>query len=458
MKTSLIVAVASLLWSGSLGVSAQETQPATIKDPVSPTDCLRDKKKAPDCQRIGLLYATGEQIAPDPAKAAEFLGAACRADVPRACHQYGWLLLQHPGRAGDADRGAQLLEKACQQKDSEACTALGAAYAGGVGVPRDAPRAVKWLDPGCEANQNLACATLARLLDAGDGIARDPERAKKLMAKACELGDTAMCERACKSGDGQSCVAWGERSDQPASTDTAVADNAYKMACDAGAAEGCARLAVRAKDGAQAVALLERGCALGDALTCAEAARRYYHGRDVAKDVAAAARLYATACERESYGSCIAVGGIYARGERGAEEQARGREYLLQGCTTLACKTIVANGGLPEAWGVGLDDLRPGLEPAVRVGGRIQAPTQIEKVRAQYPPDAWNRRIQGTVSVQCVISPAGVIGDAVAMSGPRELRAAAVAAVRRWVYKPTLLDGVPVPVIITVTVDFKIWR
>jgi len=44
------------------------------------------------------------------------------------------------------------------------------------------------------------------------------------------------------------------------------------------------------------------------------------------------------------------------------------------------------------------------------------------------------------------------------MSGPRELRAAAVAAVRRWVYKPTLLDGVPVPVIITVTVDFKIWR
>ena len=33
---------------------------------------------------------------------------------------------------------------------------------------------------------------------------------------------------------------------------------------------------------------------------------------------------------------------------------------------------------------------------------------------------------------------------------------AAVSAVRQWVYTPTLLNGVPVPVIMTVTVNFKL--
>ena len=44
--------------------------------------------------------------------------------------------------------------------------------------------------------------------------------------------------------------------------------------------------------------------------------------------------------------------------------------------------------------------------------------------------------------------------------GPDEalpvLDQAAVAAVRQWVYTPTLLNGVPVPVIMTVTVNFKL--
>jgi protein TonB len=33
---------------------------------------------------------------------------------------------------------------------------------------------------------------------------------------------------------------------------------------------------------------------------------------------------------------------------------------------------------------------------------------------------------------------------------------AAIEAVRQWVFTPTLLDGVPVPVIMTVTVNFSL--
>ena len=39
----------------------------------------------------------------------------------------------------------------------------------------------------------------------------------------------------------------------------------------------------------------------------------------------------------------------------------------------------------------------------------------------------------------------------------RDLRKqAATEAVKQWVYTPTLLNGVPVPVIMTVTVNFKL--
>jgi len=37
-----------------------------------------------------------------------------------------------------------------------------------------------------------------------------------------------------------------------------------------------------------------------------------------------------------------------------------------------------------------------------------------------------------------------------------ELEAAALEAVRQWEYTPTLLEGVPVPVIMTVTVNFRL--
>ena len=36
------------------------------------------------------------------------------------------------------------------------------------------------------------------------------------------------------------------------------------------------------------------------------------------------------------------------------------------------------------------------------------------------------------------------------------LNESALAAVRQWVYTPTLLNGVPVPVIMTVTVNFRL--
>jgi protein TonB len=48
------------------------------------------------------------------------------------------------------------------------------------------------------------------------------------------------------------------------------------------------------------------------------------------------------------------------------------------------------------------------------------------------------------------------VADVKVRRGLPSLERAAIEAVRQWVYTPTLLNGVPVPVMMTVTVNFKL--
>jgi len=62
----------------------------------------------------------------------------------------------------------------------------------------------------------------------------------------------------------------------------------------------------------------------------------------------------------------------------------------------------------------------------------------------EYPPLAKMARIQGTVRMEAVISKDGTIQDLKALSGHPLLMRAAMDAVARWRYQPTLLNGEPV--------------
>jgi protein TonB len=104
-------------------------------------------------------------------------------------------------------------------------------------------------------------------------------------------------------------------------------------------------------------------------------------------------------------------------------------------------------GGLPEA---------PPPPQAVRVGGQIKEPKKIKDVQPAYPDIAKQARVQGVVILECTISPQGRVSDVKMLRGIPLLNEAAIAAVRQWVYTPTLLNGVPVPVIMTVTVNFRL--
>jgi TonB family protein len=94
---------------------------------------------------------------------------------------------------------------------------------------------------------------------------------------------------------------------------------------------------------------------------------------------------------------------------------------------------------------------------AQRVGARVQAANLIDAVRPIYPPLAKMARQQGTVRLQTVIGPDGTVQDLQVLPGaPPLLVQAAMEAVRQWVYKPTLLNGVPVTVATTVDVNFSL--
>jgi TonB family protein len=92
----------------------------------------------------------------------------------------------------------------------------------------------------------------------------------------------------------------------------------------------------------------------------------------------------------------------------------------------------------------------------IRVGGDIQEPRRLRDVRPVYPAGALAAGISGTVIIEAVISRDGTVANATVVQGVPELDAAALAAVRQWLYRPTMLNGQPVAVVVNVTMTFVV--
>jgi protein TonB len=92
----------------------------------------------------------------------------------------------------------------------------------------------------------------------------------------------------------------------------------------------------------------------------------------------------------------------------------------------------------------------------VRVGGNIRPPAKVRDARPIYPEDAMRARVQGVVILETVIDEFGSVKEAKVLRSIPMLDQAATEAVMQWEFVPTLLNGVPVPVIMTVTVNFTL--
>jgi TonB family protein len=92
----------------------------------------------------------------------------------------------------------------------------------------------------------------------------------------------------------------------------------------------------------------------------------------------------------------------------------------------------------------------------LRVGGNIKAPQPLYTPYPPYPVLARQARIQGDVLISAVIDATGSIVEMKVISGQALLLPAALEAVSRWKYQPTILNGEPVAVELIVTVHFRL--
>lgn len=82
----------------------------------------------------------------------------------------------------------------------------------------------------------------------------------------------------------------------------------------------------------------------------------------------------------------------------------------------------------------------------------------VHKVNPSYPAAAKRAHIEGTVLLCAAISKEGKVENLTAASGPTELISSSVKAVKKWRYKPYLLDGEPVAVETEIRVNYALTR
>ncbi len=119
----------------------------------------------------------------------------------------------------------------------------------------------------------------------------------------------------------------------------------------------------------------------------------------------------------------------------------------------------VPGGGVIDGVGVVVGPPPPvaaGPQEPVRLGGNIKRPERLTYVAPVYSAIALAARVKGAVIIEAIIGTDGRVQHARVLRSVALLDQSALDAVRQWTYTPTLLNGIPVPVIMTVTVQFQL--
>ena len=105
--------------------------------------------------------------------------------------------------------------------------------------------------------------------------------------------------------------------------------------------------------------------------------------------------------------------------------------------------------GAPPAAGT------PGTDGLVQVPEAAMNAHLIVSRVPVIPDDARESGVTGIVRMQATINRNGYVQRLHVLQGPTQLRPAALAAVSAWRYRPYLVNGQPVNVMTTITIDFS---
>ena len=122
---------------------------------------------------------------------------------------------------------------------------------------------------------------------------------------------------------------------------------------------------------------------------------------------------------------------------------------------------VIGSIGDPIGDGLGLAPPPPAPRVAapslpLRVGGVVRPPQKVHHVAPSYPAIAQAAHISGVVILEALIAEDGSVREVKVLKSVPLLDTAATDAVRQWRFTPTLLNGVPVQVIMSVTVAFTL--
>ena len=155
-----------------------------------------------------------------------------------------------------------------------------------------------------------------------------------------------------------------------------------------------------------------------------------------------------------------------------AVKQWKYKPYMKEGIPVVVLTMVRLNFSLPENDTVGVVSEPPppvlvkltptgetptplgGVPRRVRVSSGVSQGLLVSKVAPEYPTDAREQHIQGTVVLHVNIDKGGNVYNVELISGHPLLAPAAIDAVRHWKYRPYLLNGEPVEVDTQVQVNF----
>ena len=179
----------------------------------------------------------------------------------------------------------------------------------------------------CDQGDMLACTNLGTFYEAGEEVARDLERALTLYQRACEGHASIACSNAANvlrdRGEGAAALPLLERGCAMQEPGTCFQLGRLLRSDDAGA-----------PDPERAYALIRDACRARLLAACVEQAEQLRDGEGVARDSAAAYALLNATCERNSVLACVAEGAMALDPHGPAYDRERGARLMLRACAS----------------------------------------------------------------------------------------------------------------------------
>jgi TonB family protein len=130
--------------------------------------------------------------------------------------------------------------------------------------------------------------------------------------------------------------------------------------------------------------------------------------------------------------------------------------YSKRSLRVLITAIAIGVGAMPIAFAQHESQDKPEPPKIIRKSGGVLQGSATKRVEPAYPPLAKAARVSGSVVVEVTIDEEGNVFAARAISGHPLLKDAAVSAAKEWTFTQTVLTGVPVKVISTITFNFNL--